>query len=107
MFRKLMSKVVTITCSGAALTAVMVGQPAHAEHVVTEYEAGKLTLAALTAAPPARIVHHVSHRRSIRGHGAHVVLAAHHGRSARSMVHTVAYHSHATSHKTGKRRHHT
>ncbi len=49
----------TLLAAGLALGAT----PAMAQHVVTDYEAGKLTLDALTATP-IPVVHHVVYRTS-------------------------------------------
>ncbi len=49
----------TLLAAGLALAAT----PALAQHVVTDYEAGKLTLDALTATP-IPVVHHIVYRAS-------------------------------------------
>ncbi|MCW4590098.1 hypothetical protein NO263_05820 [Gluconacetobacter entanii] len=66
-------------------------------HAMTEMEADRLTLSALTAPPPP--VRHVVYRRAVAGH--HVVVAsAHHTTSSHvrhSLVHEVSYRPHGTT----------
>ncbi|GBQ93766.1 hypothetical protein AA23498_1827 [Acetobacter nitrogenifigens DSM 23921 = NBRC 105050] len=78
-----------------ALGTVAVGafygaKPAHAERIISDYEASRLTLASLTAAPP---VYHAVHHVAARSHAA----PAHQYASSRSyshgLVHLAAYHS--------------
>lgn len=85
---------------GLSAGTVAVNSSAHAERVISDLEASKLTFASLTAAPPPVIHHHVvrvSHQ-----------VAAQHGASSHNMVHLVSYHParHAVAH-TATRRHRT
>ncbi|MDG6094464.1 hypothetical protein LOC54_04940 [Acetobacter sp. AN02] len=80
-----------------------VAAPAHAERVISDYEAGKLTLESLTAAPAVHYVHRVSAHRAVSH-------AARGSRSQqRSLVHLASYHPKATVHAAAatRRRHHT
>ncbi|QNT78738.1 hypothetical protein [Entomobacter blattae] len=93
MIRRLVSKTVFVVCAGAAVVTFSTPQKARAEHIVTDYEAGKLTLASLTATPPA--VHHSYRRVHYSRKGAahqNVVRVAYHGHSSRKLVHNVVYH---------------
>ncbi|KAB8125390.1 hypothetical protein D3W54_13030 [Komagataeibacter medellinensis] len=86
---------------GAGLAGSM-ATPAHARtHPVTDMEADRLTLSALTAVPPPP-VRHASYQRRTVGHGraVPVVLASSHGSAAHTrhtMVHTIVYHPHGTA----------
>ncbi|MBM9401693.1 hypothetical protein JUN65_08850 [Gluconacetobacter azotocaptans] len=79
---------------------------AQAQHLVTDYEAGRLTLDALTAAPPPP-VRHVVYRRSV-----HAMPALVHRASAtstvrsRGLVHNIVYHPRATAHHATRKGHH-
>ncbi|GCE82921.1 hypothetical protein [Komagataeibacter diospyri] len=85
----------TMLLLGAGLVGSIV-TPAHARtHAVTDMEADRLTLGALTAPPPP--VRHVTYVRRAGGHRVPVVMAANHSTAAhtrRTMVHTIAYHPH-------------
>ncbi|GAN68980.1 hypothetical protein [Acetobacter orleanensis] len=83
---------------GLSAGTLAVHSSAHAERVISDLEASKLTFASLTAAPPPVVhVHRVSH----------VMHVAHqtHGMSSHSMVHLVSYHAarhtvaHAATHR--------
>ena len=90
----------TIMLLGAGLAGSMAA-PAHARtHPVTDMEADRLTLGALTAAPPPPVVRHASYQRRTVGHAAPVVLASSHGSAAHTrhtMVHTIVYHPRGTT----------
>lgn len=79
-----------------------VNSSAHAERVISDLEASKLTFASLTAVP-APVVH--VHRAS---HVVHVASHQSHSAASHSMVHLVSYHParHAASH-AATRRHRT
>lgn len=89
----------TIMLLGAGLAGSM-ATPAHARtHPVTDMEADRLTLGALTAAPPPP-VRHASYQRRAGGHAAPVVLASSHGSAAHTrhtMVHAIVYHPHGAT----------
>ena len=53
----------TLIAAGLTASLALGATPALAQHVVTDYEAGKLTLDALTATP-IPVVHHVIYRTS-------------------------------------------
>ncbi len=86
------------------LSVIATSSSVHAERVLSDLEASKLTFASLTAPPPAIHAHHMVRRVAARGHAGHkVVLAsAQHGK----MVHLVSYHpsAHAVAH--GNKHHH-
>jgi hypothetical protein len=88
--------------AGIACASVMV-HPAHAERVISDYEASRLTLGALTAAP---VVHHVVYRHAAT-HSARGYAPRNVGSQAqvRSVVYRRAVNT-ATSHGR-KVRHHT
>lgn len=85
----------TMLLLGAGIAGSIV-TPAHARtHAVTDMEADRLTLDALTAAPPP--VRRVAYAHRAGGHHAPVMMAANHvsvAHARRTMVHTVAYHPH-------------
>ncbi|MFT8674259.1 hypothetical protein [Acetobacter sp.] len=90
---------------GTLCASLAVSQPqAHAERVISDLEATKLTFAALTAAPrPRPVVHHVVASR--RSGKQHIVLASAHNAHSANMVHFVSYH--AASHPLhAKKQHH-
>ncbi|MFT9062285.1 MAG: hypothetical protein ABF430_00600 [Acetobacter persici] len=82
-----------------------VNSSAHAERVISDLEASKLTFASLTAVP-APVVH--VHRASHASHVVHVASHQSHSAASHSMVHLVSYHParHAASH-AATRRHRT
>lgn len=66
-------------------------------HAMTNMEADRLTLSALTAPPPP--VRHVTYRHAVGTHHA-LVTSAHHVTSSHvrhSLVHEVSYHPHGTA----------
>ncbi|WP_317135267.1 hypothetical protein [Nguyenibacter vanlangensis] len=80
--------------TGATLLA---SSAAHAQRVITDDEAGRLTLDALTAPPPVR---HIVYRRAF--HASYGVPAAHAhayrmATRPRAIVRTVAYHPHVAA----------
>jgi len=95
----------------ASFASIGLAAPAFAQHVVTDNEAAKLTLEALTAPPPRPVVHHVvlasRFRHGSSRHGRTTVVAVRNA-SYRHLVHTASAHKpagHSTSHHRG--RHHT
>jgi hypothetical protein len=100
MARFIFGRVSLMFC-GMAVAGLGFLPVAHAQRVISDLEASKLTFAALTAPPP--VIHHhirVAHHSST----AHVVSVAH-ASKAHSMVHLVSYHApkHAVH---GKKAHH-
>lgn len=90
---------------GLSAGAFSLNTSAHAERVISDLEASKLTFSSLTAAPPVVHVRHVSHFVRV----SHQQAAAHHGVS-RNMVHLVSYHPATTRHvvaHASARRHRT
>lgn len=90
----------TMLLLGAGLVGSIITPADARTHAVTDMEADRLTLGALTAAPPP--VRHVAYARRAGGHGGHgapVVMAANHSSAAhtrRTMVHAIVYHPHGT-----------
>ena len=83
---------------GLSVGFAAVSSSAHAERIISDLEASKLTFASLTAPPPVVRIHHVTHTTR--------QVASNHHTSGRSMVRLVSYHpKHATAHTT--RRHRT
>ncbi|MBO1324187.1 hypothetical protein K2X14_03320 [Acetobacter sp. TBRC 12305] len=78
---------------GTLCATLVVSQPqAHAERVISDLEATKLTFASLTAAPrPRPVVRHVA--ASSHTARQHVVLASAHTTRSSNMVHFVSYHA--------------
>ena len=90
---------------GLSAGVFTVNSSAHAERVISDLEASKLTFASLTAAPPPVVhVRHVSH--VVRA--SHTQVASQHGAASRNMVHLVSYPParHAVGH-VSTRRHRT
>ena len=86
---------------GLSAGVVAVSSSAHAERIISDLEASKLTFASLTAAPPVVHVHHVSRV----SYASHQVASNHHAAS-HNMVHLVSYHpKHVVAHSS--RRHRT
>lgn len=74
---------------GLSAGVFSVNSSAHAERVISDLEASKLTFASLTAAPPPVVhVRRVSH--VVRA--SHTQVASQRGATSRNMVHLVAYH---------------
>lgn len=79
----------TVLAAGITVAAGFAGKSAHAERVISDYEASKLTLEALTAAPVYRPVirhHYVAAHVRPRSYA----VASRHTTS-RNMVHYVAF----------------
>ncbi|MFH7810635.1 MULTISPECIES: hypothetical protein [Acetobacter] len=76
--------------AGIGLSVMATSSSVHAERVLSDLEASKLTFASLTAPPPVVHVRHIVHHTATASHAPHkVVLAsAQHGK----MVHLVSYH---------------
>ena len=89
--------------AGIGLSVIASSSSVHAERVLSDLEASKLTFASLTAPPPVIHTHHVVRHVAANSRASHkVVLAsASHGK----MVHLVSYHpaAHAVAHSS---RHH-
>ncbi|MBB2201658.1 hypothetical protein HLH28_08740 [Gluconacetobacter tumulisoli] len=88
--------------TGSLLMAVGT-HSARAQHLVTDYEAGRLTLDALTAAPPP--VRHVVYSRPVHA----LPTLAHHASAmatvrSRGLVHNIVYHPHAAVHHAAARK---
>ncbi|WP_157864086.1 hypothetical protein [Gluconacetobacter diazotrophicus] len=113
MFRVAIRKAaLSLLGTGMALLAVGTTS-AHAQHMVTDIEAGRLTLDALTAPPPP--VRHIVYRRAVRTAPVHAYRTAlasgTHGLGTHGLVRNVVYHpAHAASsgrHVAHKGRHRT
>ncbi|MCX2564914.1 hypothetical protein OQ496_00425 [Acetobacter suratthaniensis] len=99
MTRFVLGRVSLVLC-GMAVAAFGFQSAAHAQRVISDLEASKLTFAALTAPPP--VIH--LHSRAHHGAAAHSVAVAHAGK-VHGMVHLVSYH--ASKHAVhGKKTHH-
>ncbi|GAN53372.1 hypothetical protein [Tanticharoenia sakaeratensis] len=78
---------------GAMIGAAALTAPAaHAQRVISDYEASKLTLDALTSVP---VVHHVTYHRVTRVASRHGVSSHEAVISRHALIHQVAYHPHA------------
>lgn len=88
--------------AGMGLSVIASSPSVHAERVLSDLEASKLTFASLTAPPPVIRVHHYVRHAAASSHATHkVVLAgAQHGK----MVHLVSYHQ--TAHAVHSKHHH-
>lgn len=90
-----------LTLVGVSSVAALSGTSAHAERVISDLEASKLTFAALTAAPPIVPVRH-SFRTA---HNAHHVTVVARAKPAHGMVRLVSYHAkHAAPHAVKRHR---
>ncbi|AOX16882.1 hypothetical protein [Kozakia baliensis] len=79
---------------------------AHAARVISDYEASKLTLDALTATPVYHrpVVRHVAYRHAATHHDIYAMNRSH-GLSRHALVHTVVYHPHTSlAHHYNRRR---
>ena len=86
--------------AGMSVCAITTGPSAHAERIISDYEATKLTFASLTAPPP--VIHVRRKTHAVPGYR----LASTRHTSARNMVHLVSYPvKHNRVHVV--RRHHT
>ncbi|MDE7546919.1 hypothetical protein PY793_02800 [Acetobacter fabarum] len=76
--------------AGIGLSVMATSSSVHAERVLSDLEASKLTFASLTAPPPVAHVRHIAHHTATVSHAQHkvVLAAAQHGK----MVHLVSYH---------------
>lgn len=105
MFQVEIRKIALCVVGTATLLMTVGTHSAQAQHLVTDYEAGRLTLDALTAAPPP--VRHVVYRRS-----GHAMPALVHRASAtstvhsRGLVHNIVFHPHAAAHHAARKGHH-
>lgn len=93
MIRTILRKLTIITAGVSAVVAVTHVKSAHAERVISDYEASKLTLESLTAVPVYHpVVHHaVAHRAAATSSRGRTVLASR-AQSAHPMVHLVSFH---------------
>lgn len=90
-----------LTLVGVSSLAALSSAPAHAERVISDLEASKLTFASLTAAPP---VIPVRHTVRIARNGHHTTMVAH-AKPAHGMVRLVSYHAkHAAPHAIKRHR---
>ncbi|WP_147092726.1 hypothetical protein [Swaminathania salitolerans] len=87
--------------AGLVSAGLFFGAQGASAREITDLEASKLTLDALTATPVAHHVTHHSHHSASHRHSA----ASHHQATSRhSLVHTVVYHAKPSS-THGKKRH--
>lgn len=88
--------------AGIGMSVMATSSSVHAERVLSDLEASKLTFASLTAPPPVIRVRHVVRHTAAAGHTPHKVTlaSAQHGK----MVHLVSYHQ--TVHAAHTKRHH-
>ncbi|MCP1241303.1 hypothetical protein GOB86_00265 [Acetobacter lambici] len=86
------------------LSVLATSSSVHAERVLSDLEASKLTFASLTAPPPViRARHAVRHASTTTGRASHkVLLASAHGK----MVHLVSYHPTAHTVVHSSKHHH-
>ncbi|MFT8467136.1 hypothetical protein [Acetobacter syzygii] len=77
----------------------------HAERILSDLEASKLTFASLTAPPPVIRPHHFVRHVAATSHGTHKITlaAAQHGK----MVHLVSYHAASRTVHSNKHHHRT
>jgi hypothetical protein len=93
MIRTVLRKLTIITAGISAVVAVVHANPAHAERIISDYEASKLTLESLTAVPVYHpVVHHAAaHHYAVATAGRHTVVASR-AQSSHPMVHLVSFH---------------
>ncbi|OUJ04317.1 hypothetical protein [Acetobacter cibinongensis] len=88
---------------GMSAGVMTTGASAHAERIISDLEASKLTFASLTAAPPPVVhVHHVAHVASMHRQIASAKIKPTHG-----MVHLVSYPSKHSALPHAVKRHRT
>ncbi|MFT8417324.1 MAG: hypothetical protein ABF636_00650 [Acetobacter sp.] len=87
--------------AGIGLSVIATSSSVHAERVLSDLEASKLTFASLTAPPPVIHVHHALHHAATGGHKV-VLASAQHGK----MVHLVSYHQPVHSVVHSNKHHH-
>lgn len=90
--------------AGIGLGVVSASSSVHAERVLSDLEASKLTFASLTAPPPVIHVRHTVRHVASNSHGGHKIImaAAQHGK----MVHLVSYHQSAHTVLHSSKHHH-
>lgn len=91
--------------AGIGLGILSTSSSVHAERVLSDLEASKLTFASLTAPPPVIHAHHMVRHMASNGHDGHKVIlaaAAQHGK----MVHLVSYHQSAHAALHSSKHHH-
>lgn len=96
------------TLLGAAALISLSPSPAKAQHIVTETEAGKLTLESLTAAPAVRHykARKVAYKTASRGtHSSKLVRTVSYKQKGKLSVKNAVYNSSSTHKKAAKRRH--
>lgn len=87
MIGSVMRKLSLFTAGISAVFVFSTVKPAHAERVISDYEASKLTLESLTAAPVYHVVHHISGASHSRAHSFQV--AAH--RNSQGLIHLASF----------------
>ncbi|EHD14869.1 hypothetical protein CIN_08010 [Commensalibacter intestini A911] len=97
------------TLFGAAALISLSPSPAKAQHIVTETEAGKLTLESLTAAPAVRHykARKVAYKTASRGtaHSSKLVRTVSYKQKGKLSIKNAVYNSSSTHKKAAKRRH--
>ncbi|OUJ13479.1 hypothetical protein [Acetobacter okinawensis] len=90
--------------AGIGLSVMATSSSVHAERVLSDLEASKLTFASLTAPPPVIHAHHMVRRVAANAHAGHKVIlaSAQHGK----MVHLVSYHQSAHTVLHASKHHH-
>ncbi|MCP1227353.1 hypothetical protein [Acetobacter fabarum] len=90
--------------AGIGLSVMAISSSVHAERVLSDLEASKLTFASLTAPPPVVHVRRVVRRAATTNHASHKVIlaSAPHGK----MVHLVSYHPSAHTVVHSNKHHH-
>lgn len=93
MIRTILRKLTIITAGVSAVVAVTHVKSAHAERVISDYEASKLTLESLTAVPVYHpVVHHAVTRHSVATASRGRTVLASRAQSTHPMIHLVSFH---------------
>lgn len=101
MIVRVLQRLTFLTVGGYAAVMLSGSKPAHAERIISDYEASKLTLESLTAAPVYHPVHHVAFTSRSSGRRFQEVSAH------RNLVHLVAFHTVKRSGSSAHTRHRT
>ncbi|MBV1836577.1 hypothetical protein [Acetobacter estunensis] len=89
MIRTVVRKLTVVTAGIGLMTCVAGAKSAHAERIISDFEASKLTLESLTAVP---VYHPVAHHVAARHAGSlHMAVASRRGSNMHGLVHLASY----------------
>lgn len=108
MIKSAMRNLARFAAGASAVIAVISVTPAHAERIISDYEASKLTLESLTAAPAYHpVVYHIAHHK-VAAANVRMASTSRHA-TTRPMVRFVSFKvvKKASAHSAPVRRRHT